>query len=459
MKILFDDGYISSRVVFASKKQIVIKIENSGVLKSGKKINIPDSLIKYSFEDTLDIKFACENDVDIVAASFVSIASQILDIRKILIENKKSNILIFAKIENKYGLENFSSILAEADGIMVARGDLGVEIDLSLVPKYQKKLVKQTNRYCKNVIIATQMLESMINCPRPTRAEVSDVANAIYDAASAVMLSAETAIGQYPFESIKIMKKVIKESELDFDNISYFEKESNLEASISSPVAIAAVKTAYSSNAKAFFVHTSSGLTARLISRWRPKIPIIALTTNKKIYNQLAIEWGVFPCFSSKCSNLDRAFEIMNKYALEKKLLSFGDSVIVTAGQFFGKRGSTNLMILDSIGHVVLRSKKAVGKKIHGKIKIIHSLDDADIHNKIIVIANCDKSYDQLFSKVKGVILQNSPTDVRSEKCALALAKKAKISLLLQADNASTLLSDGDEIVLDPEKKIAYFKH
>jgi pyruvate kinase len=463
MKVLFDDGYIICSMVGKRRGEFFLEVKNDGILKSGKKVSIPEgdlNLPAMTEQDVEDIKFGCLHDIDIIAASFIRSPEQVLEIKKLLFEEKKSEIMVIAKIENKKGLENFEAILELADGIMVARGDLGVEIPLSQVPKYQKMMIKKCYQSFKPVVTATQMLESMIKNPRPTRAEASDVANAIYDSTSSVMLSGETAVGEYPVETLIQMTDIIKETEEDFDNEHFFEELSSRKTnSVSSAVAIAAVKTAYSSNAKAIFIHTSSGSTAELISSMRPKIPIIALTSNKKTYNQLSFLWGVIPLFVKECRSAGRAFTIMSDYAIKNNLAEFGDLIVVTAGVPFGRKGSTNLMMLDSIGHVIVRGK-GYGTAAQGKIKIIqivNSTHPSHQRGKIIVMLRCEESYLPFLKYAKGIILQNSVEDTDSEKKAIAIAKKLKIPIIVRAENAITLLKDEELVTLDATRGLVYF--
>lgn len=461
MTVLFDDGYIGGKVISITSSYVLIEITNPGILKSGKKLNIPEAVLNLPSmtpQDIKDIKFGCQNDIDLVAASFIRSAEQVLQIKKLLFQ-LNNEIPVIAKIESKEGLENFDSILEVVDGIMVARGDLGVEIDLAQVPKYQKMMIRKSNDQFKPVVTATQMLESMINNPRPTRAEVSDVANAIYDSTASVMLSAETAVGKYPFEATKVMQSIIKEAEQDFNYELFFKEQStNLINDISSSVTLAAVKTAYSSHAKAIFVYTTSGFTARLISRWRPRIPIIALTKNKKTFHKLSFYWGVIPVYTKNCKNANQAFNIMSKYAIDQNIASFGDLIVVTAGTPFGKKGSTNLMMLDSIGHILVRGSNSTGPKIEGELRVVRTADykKQEIEGKILVIPRCDKSYLPLIRKAKGLILQNTSGDTSSEKYAMKVAKQFKMSLIVGAENAMTLLKEGEKIVLDTEKKLIY---
>jgi len=323
MSLLFNDGYIQSKIIEKKKDYIMVEILNPGELYSRKKVNVPEAYLNLpavTEDDLKDLKFACEQDADFIAASFIRSAEHVLEMKNILASYKKPNIPIIAKIESKEGIENFDSIVGIADGIMVARGDLGVEVDLSLVPQYQKMMIKKTHERFKPVVVATQMLESMINNPRPTRAEVSDVANAIYDGTSLVMLSGETATGKYPIETVKQMHDIIKATEKDFDYQGYFIKEStNGYNDVSSSVSIAAVKTAYSANAKAIFIYTSSGATAQLVAHFKPDRPIFALTTDHKTYQELSFMWGVIPVYTPTCKNADDAFKILSDWTQKEK--------------------------------------------------------------------------------------------------------------------------------------------
>lgn len=353
MTLLFDDGYISSKVVSKNKDGCVVEIENSGMLKSKKSVNIPGAAIKLpalTDKDVDDIVFGCREGIELVAASFIRSAEHVLEIKKLLKKLNKPEIQVFSKIENEYGVENFTEILAVSDGIMVARGDLGVEIPLKRVPGLQKMMIKKTYQAGKTVITATQMLESMINNPRPTRAEVSDVANAIYDSTSAIMLSGETAAGKYPQEAVKMMKNVAEEAEKDFPYSEFFLANSQVWGSdIPTSLAIAAVKTAYSIDAKAIFAVTDSGYMAGLISRFRPPIPIIALTRDADTYNRLAITWGVIPMAPTSPQDIKEAFSLASSFAKNQGLVKDGDLVIVVSAVPFKPSDTPNVMILDYV--------------------------------------------------------------------------------------------------------------
>lgn len=351
-RILFDDGYISSHVVELSDEGAIVEIENGGTIRSGKGVNIPNASLNLpavTHKDIEDIRFGCQHDIDLIAASFVRSAEHVLAIKRLLTEEKKPDILVIAKIENCEGVQNFDSIVQTADGIMIARGDLGVEVPLSHVPRLQKMMIRKSYLAGKPVVTATQMLESMINNPRPTRAETSDVANAIYDSTSAVMLSGETAIGRYPVETVHVMRSIVQEAEMDFNYRAFFDQHAPLVYhDVPSAVTLATVKTAYSSNVKAIFAFTRGGATARLLSRLRPKMPIIAMTPNPKCFNQLAFNWGVIPYLSEPCKTIDEGFEKISSFALDNQLVSYGDLVVMTAGTPFGVSGTTNIMIVES---------------------------------------------------------------------------------------------------------------
>jgi pyruvate kinase len=353
MKVLFDDGYIVSEVVEKTASETVVEIQNSGVLKSGKGVNVPGAEIPLpalTEGDIEDLKFGCKHDIDIIAASFIRSADHVLTIKELLAKEGKPEILLIAKIESTQGIENFDSIVEVADGIMVARGDLGVEVDLALVPRLQKMMIRKCYQACKPVITATQMLESMITNPRPTRAEVSDVANAIYDSTSAVMLSGETAVGKYPIETVRQMRSIVQEAESDFDYYGFFEQHFQRDChNVSSAVSGAAVKTAYNTDAKAIFAFTATGQTARHVSRLRPCMPVIAVTPEEKIYHQLALNWGVFPVHSAGCQNAKEAFAAASSYASNRHFVSCGDVVVVTSGTPFGKKGTTNMMVVEKV--------------------------------------------------------------------------------------------------------------
>ncbi len=462
-KILFDDGYISSKIVSRHENEIIIEFQNDGILKSRKGVNIPNAklpLPAVTEQDVIDLKFGCKHQIDIVAASFIRSAEHILTIKQILEDEGQPEIMVIAKIESSEGVDNFDEIVDVADGIMIARGDLGVEVDLSLVPKLQKIMVAKCSEAYKPVVIATQMLESMINNPRPTRAEVSDVANAIYDSASCVMLSGETAAGKYPIETVIQMKQIIEQAEQDFDYKNFFYKQAHTEREdVSTSVAIATVKTAYNSNAKAIFALTSSGFTARLLTRLRPEIPVIVLTKKDRKYHQMAFNWGLIPVCSENWKTEFDAFKILSHFAIQNDYLTFGDLIVLISTYPFGAKGSTNMMMVESIGNVLVRGYKGFGRKVKGKITkvlFIGRKETEDIKGKIIILRACNEKYLDLMKASNGVILQNSKLDAFSESFAMSAAQKYDIPLITRANNAIDILEEDEEVFLDPQKALIY---
>lgn len=462
-KILIDDGYIISYVVDKSDKGILIEIQNAGVLKNQKGVNIPNARIDLpamTKQDIDDISFGCKQDVDIIAASFIRSADHVIEIKRLLIAQGKPDILVIAKIESPEGIENFDSIVLVADGIMVARGDLGVELPLEEVPSLQKMMIRKCYHSSKPVVTATQMLESMIKNPRPTRAEVSDVANAIYDSTSAVMLSGETAVGLYPVETVRIMKSIIKEAEQHFNYREFFARDSGKDSSdVSSAVSLASVKTAYNSCAKAIFAFTNSGFTARLISKCRPEMPIIALTPNAKTYHQMALYWGVTPVDPLPCDNVQEAFARVSQFAMDRDYVRYGDLVVITAGSPFGISGTTNMMMVESIGDVLVRGKPGIGNRIHGKVSMLISKEEKaaeKVRDTIVVMSKCTEDYMPLLKLVIGIVLQNHPDDPASEKSALQIAKALGIPIITRAEGALNLLKEGQLVTIDPRKGLVY---
>lgn len=463
MQILFDDGYISSEVIEVNAEGALVEIQNGGIIKSRKGVNIPNgqlSLPAMTETDIADIRFGCKQDVDIIAASFVRSADHVLEIKKLLAAENQPYIQVMAKIENREGVHNFDSIVQVADGIMIARGDLGVEVPLSQVPSLQKMMIRKSYLAGKPSVTATQMLESMIHNPRPTRAEVSDVANAIYDGTSAVMLSGETAVGKYPLETISVMKSVVQASEADFKYREFFDHHASLVYhDVPSAVTLATVKAAYTSNAQAIFAFTSGGSTARLLSRLRPSMPIVAMTPNEKCYHQMSCNWGVIPVLGNEYSTFSDAIAKISAFSLDHELVHYGDLVVINAGSPFGISGTTNMMLLENIGDVLVRGYIGYGPRIHGNVAIVLSPEAEKpyrVKDKLLVIATCDESYLPLIQAASGIILQNHIDDVASEKYALEIAQKLKKTVLVRADAACRVLKEGQLVTIDPEKALVY---
>ncbi|MDO5539497.1 MAG: pyruvate kinase [Eubacteriales bacterium] len=353
--ILLDDGLIGLRVKELTDTDIICEVLNSGPVSNHKGVNVPNvslSMPYISEKDLADIKFGIKMGFDFIAASFTRSAADILEIRKILEEENCSSIRIIAKIENQEGVDNIDEILNVADGIMVARGDMGVEIPLEDVPAIQKKLIKKAISAGKISITATQMLDSMMSHPRPTRAEATDVANAIYDGTSAIMLSGETAAGKYPVETLQTMDRIALHTEADIDYVKRFNHISttNQQFNITEAISYATCSTAHDLDASAIVTVTKSGTTAHMIAKHRPACPIIGCATHPHVWRQLNLVWGVIPIQTKEEQDTFELFEHSLEEAVEKELLKDGDITVITAGVPLGMSGTTNLINVHVVG-------------------------------------------------------------------------------------------------------------
>jgi len=351
-KILVNNGLVSFEVKELSESEAHCTVITGGELSNQKSMSFPNKVLKQAFlseQDKSDILFGIENDIDYIAASFVSSKQDMLDIKTFLDENGGSDIGLVAKIENQSGVDNIYEICEICEGVMIARGDLGVEIPFQELPAVQKKLVTVCRMLGKRIITATEMLESMIYNPRPTRAEISDVANAVYDGTSAVMLSGETAAGKYPVQTVRIMSSICEETE---NNIHYdkrfhrsdFEIKSNIDA-----ISHSACSMALGVDAKAIAVCSLSGKTARLVSRFRPVVDIVGLTTSKRVWRKLALSWGVIPVLCEEYPSAEVMFYSAARKTTKTLNLKSGDNIIIVGGTTSGKSGETNTIRLERV--------------------------------------------------------------------------------------------------------------
>ena len=348
MRVLIDDGLIEMTVEQVDRTNIVCRVINGGVVSNHKGVNVPDvdlSMPYISDKDREDILFGISQDVDFIAASFVQKKEDILQLRRLLEKNGGSDIKIIAKIENAQGVTNIDDIIDVSDGIMVARGDMGVEIPYEEVPVIQKKIIKKVYRTGKQVITATQMLESMIKNPRPTRAETTDVANAVYDGTSAIMLSGETAAGAYPVEAVKTMVRIAERTEQDVDyRKRFYQSARETDTDITNAICHASCTTALDLNAKAIVTVTKSGTSARMLSKYRPESDIISCATTEKVCRQLSLTWGVTPIVIKEEKEVFHLFDKAIQAAVKMKLLGAGDLTVITSGVPIGVSGTTNMM-------------------------------------------------------------------------------------------------------------------
>ena len=382
--IMLDDGLIKLAIKSVTDTDIVCEVLNSGKIKTKKGVNVPGvhlSMPYLSQRDRDDIIFGVQQGFDFIAASFVRTAQDVYDIRNLLNEYD-SNIRIIAKIENREGVNNIDSILAAADAVMVARGDLGVEIDFTELPGIQKNIIERSFSFGKPIVTATQMLDSMIVNPRPTRAEISDVANAIYDGTSAIMLSGETAAGAYPVEALKTMSAIAERTETEnHARVEYLTEATNGKISVSDATAHAACLTAKDVNAAAIVTVSESGTTARLLSKYRPQQPIIACVMKEQVQRQLSLSWGITSLMMPLAHSTDELIEMSTALAKENGFLHNGELAVVTAGVPVGISGTTNMIKIHMVGNclatgVGVGPENAEVSNATGKACVCRTLDE-----------------------------------------------------------------------------------
>ncbi len=452
-KVLLMDGYIEGNVIEKSHDEIIIELKNGGELRPKAHLTIPNinyDLPFLSKKDVTDISFAVENDFEYIALSFVSKKKDIYDVRKLITQLKpNSEIKLISKIENKEAVENLQEIINASDGVMVARGDLGVELDIEDVPIIQKEIIKKCYLSGKPVITATQMLESMIDKPVPTRAEASDVANACYDLTSAVMLSGETAIGKYPRLVVETMNRIIGKVEASYRYDDFFSNLVKERLDRTSIIAYNAISTAYQLNAKAIMVFTLSGYSARMVSKLRPGIPIYAFTPIESVYNQLALNWGINPyLLHHKGNDFEKMIKLALDLARKEELVKQGDSVVIVAGLPMGKHGTTNMIRLETVEKATVTGKILHPGIVAAPIVHINSLEDlieSEINNKIVLLKNFDNSYLEYLKSAGGIVTENE----ENVDILAYIAERSNIPTLIGAKYASEKIPNGTSAELN----------
>lgn len=458
-KILVDDGLIEMEVTSVSQTEIFCKVLNGGKIASHKGINVPGTRLSLPFiseKDKTDIAFAVEQDLDFIAASFTRSSDDILKLRAELDKNHCKDIRIIAKIENAEGVENIDDIIRVSDGIMVARGDLGVEIPMEDIPVLQKRLITKAYKAGKQVITATQMLDSMMVNPRPTRAEATDVANAIYDGTSAIMLSGETAAGKYPVQAVKTMAKIAERTEKDIDYIGRFRKRLLTEQpDVTSAISHATCTTAHDLGAVAIITVSKTGRTARMISKYRPACPIISGTTSKKVLRQTNLSWGVIPILVEEKTNTDELFEHVVNVAEKHNLVKNGDLAVITAGIPLGVSGTTNMLKVHLVGNVLVSGTSVTHQSIIGRICICENENDLNEKFKDGDILVTTKTTNEMLPQLKkagGIITELDSLNSHAAIVAAALDKPA----IVGAKNAVKLLKTGTTVKLDGSRGIVF---
>lgn len=450
-QIMLDDGLISMKVVQCTETDITCLVENGGPVKNRKGVNVPGvhlSLPYMSPQDREDILFGIREGFDFIAASFCRSAQDVMEIRRLLDENQ-SDIRIIAKLENQEGVNNVEEILAVADGVMIARGDMGVEIDFTEIPVIQKDIIAYTLGCGKHVITATQMLDSMITNPRPTRAEITDVANAVYDGTSAIMLSGETAAGKYPVEAVKTMAAIASRTEAD---INYFGRMRNMapdiRLGISGATAHAACTTATDTNASAIITVTKSGGTPRLISRFRPETPIIACVMDEPVQRQLSLTWGVRPLMMPYVQSTDEMIEGSIQVAKEAGLLQDGEIAVVTAGVPAGIPGTTNMIKVHLVGSSLITGAGVGDENVKGTLCVCRTLEDVKQKfqpGMILVVPHTNNDMLPYIRQAAGVITEENGMGSHAAVVGLSLGK----AVIVGATGATRTLHDGMKVSMD----------
>jgi len=457
--LLLDDGLIGLVVTEVRGKEIECKILNGGTLKSKKSVNAPGvkiSLPAMTEKDRSDIIFGIERGVDFIAASFVRKAADVLEIRQLLEEQEASHIQIISKIENQEGVDNLDEILAVSDGLMVARGDLGVEIPAEDVPLVQKMMIKKCNIAGKPVITATQMLDSMQRNPRPTRAEASDVANAIFDGTDAIMLSGETAAGKYPVESVQTMARIAEKTESGLEYKEILVKQSLAQqTTVTEAISQSVAKSALDLDAKAILTATESGYTARMISKYRPKSPIIAVTPNEQVMNRLALIWGVLPVKGEMVSSTDEMFEMAVEAAVNQNQLKLGDLVVITAGVPVGRSGTTNLIKIHHVGEMIAKGQGIGNQKVAGKVVVATTAEEANekvTSDSILIVQSTDKEYMPALKRAAALITESGGITSHAAIVGVELG----IPVIVGVENAVELLRGYHDITVYAELGMIY---
>ena len=459
-RILVDDGNLELVVEHVDTREILCRVVHGGTVSNRKGINFPGVQLSIPFlseRDRADIAFGAKEDSDFIAASFTQCAEDIHAIRRELEElGAAGSIRIIAKIENAAGVENMDEILMAADGIMVARGDMGVEIPMEDIPVIQKKLISKCYNAGKQVITATQMLESMTQNPRPTRAEITDVANAIYDGTSAIMLSGETAAGHYPVEAVRTMAKIAVRTEGDIDYKKRFSvRAPEAFANVTGAISHATCTTAHDLGAAAIVTVTKSGVTARMISKYRPLTPIVGCATTEKVCRHMNLSWGITPILIEEMESTDELFRRAVEKAREENCVQNGDLVVITAGIPIGISGTTNMLKVQIVGDVLTSGTGLVDRRVCGTLCVCQNEDEAFRTFKdgdVLVISETSNRLLPLLRRASGIICERPGTDSHAAIPGMTL----DIPVIVGAVGATTILKSGTAVTMDGKRGIVF---
>ncbi|ADL07633.1 pyruvate kinase [Thermosediminibacter oceani DSM 16646] len=456
-RILLADGLIELKVKEVKEKEILCTVMNDGDLSDKKGVNIPGKSIPLpavTQKDVQDILFGIEMGVDFIAASFIRKASDVIEIRKILENNGGQDIQIIAKIESQEGVQNLDEIIKVADGVMVARGDLGVEIPVEEVPIVQKMIIEKCNRAGKPVITATQMLESMIRNPRPTRAETTDVANAILDGTDAIMLSGETASGDFPVEAVRMMARIAEKVEETISlDITACKRQTSIRT-VTDAISHATYTISKDLAASAIITSTKSGYTARMVAKFRPPVPIIAVTPREKVTRTLQVVWGVIPIKINETESTDEMFREAVSGALNSGIIKKGDLVVITAGVPLYVSGTTNLIRVQVVGDVILKGTGIGTKSVHGVAYVAKTLKEAMAMpaGSILVVNSTDKDYMPAIQRASAIVAEEAGLTSHAAIVGVELG----IPVIVGAEGATERLVTGEEITVDCQRGLVY---
>ncbi len=459
-RILIDDGLIELTATEVNKKEIRCIVKNGGTISDRKGVNVPGVTLSIPFlseKDKEDISFGVREDFDFIAASFTQCADDIKAIREELERHGCQNMRIMAKIENSAGVENIDEILNEADGIMIARGDLGSEVPMENIPIIQKQLISKCYNAGKQVITATQMLESMTHNPRPTRAEITDVANSIYDGTSAIMLSGETAMGKYPIEAVRRMATIAARTESDIDyKMRFFEHRFAGFTNVTDAISHATCTTSHDLGAKVIITVTTSGLTARLLSRFRPQTDIIGCSPDSKACRHMNMSWGVTPLLIDMVEDSsEELLTLAEKEVYKAGYVSYGDLVVITAGLPLGVSGTTNMLKVQIVGDVLIAGKGIVPTSACGPLCVCSTDDDALKNFKIgdiIVVPSASDRIISVLRHAKAIICERGGED----SYAAIVGKTLNIPVIVGAEGATKILHSGTTVTVDGKLGMVY---
>lgn len=452
-RILIDDGLIEMAVTQIKGGNVICEVLNGGLVSNRKSINVPDVNLTMDYmseKDVADIRFGVEQGVDFIAASFVRSAYDVLEIKRVLEQCGAETIQVIAKIENRQGVNNADHIIKTCEGIMVARGDMGVEIPFEELPSVQKELIEKCYRSGRRVITATQMLESMTHNPRPTRAETSDVANAVYDGTSAVMLSGETAVGEYPVRALKTMAQICVKAEEDINYIKRFEGRHLMGGmDVTNAICHSACTTAHDLGAAAIITVSKSGFTPRVLSGFRPKCPIIAGCMSDQVYRQLALSWGVTPIHTEMKKTSDALFDhVVDQAVKQTSLIEKGDVVVITGGTSVGISGTTNILKVQLVGDILLSGTSSSGKAVCGKVCVAQNTAEA-LNNfeagDILVIPETSNDIISILRKASAIITEKPGLSSHAAVVGMTL----DIPVICGAAGATNILKNGTTITID----------